>query len=66
MMTKTTKTTTREYDGDGKLVKEIVTEVTESENVSPCNPFTYPNTVYTGGGAATTTYKTEVTCQNAT
>lgn len=66
MTTKTTKTTTREYDGDGKLVKEIITEVTESENVSPCNPLTYPYTVCTRDGAATTVYKTEVTCQNAT
>lgn len=66
MTTKTTKTTTREYDGDGKLVKEIITEVTESENVSPYNPLTYPNIVYRGGSTETPVYKTEVTCRNAT
>lgn len=44
---KKTTTTTREYDDEGRLIKEFVTEVTEyygPQPYSPSVPGVYPNT----------------------
>ncbi len=63
------KTTVREYDKEGLLVKETITEESEKEYIFqplyPSYPTTYPMYPWQSPTIAPTVFKHEITCDSS-